>query len=110
MVKLTNLHLLEEVEHSHAHHNDQEGPQCGDHVHRGHTPPLLEEDDGGGQHHRGEEDVVDGVDQLGVEGVQWLVQVVHLWQNTQHTTEPQHQATRAMMHLHKFLQTDLNLC
>lgn len=68
--KWTNLHLFEEVEHGHAHHNDNEGPQCRDHVHRGHTPPLLEEDDGGGQHHRGEEDVVDGVDQLGVEGVQ----------------------------------------
>lgn len=82
--QLTNLHLFEEVEHNHTHHDDHEGPQCCDHVHRGHAPPLLEEDDGGGQHHRGEEDVVDGVNQLGVEGVQWLVQVVHLSQNTAH--------------------------
>lgn len=75
------------MEHSHAHHNDHEGPQGCDHVHRGHAPPLLEEDDGGGQHHGGEEDIVDRVDQLGVEGVQGLVQVVHLSKNKGNTTE-----------------------
>lgn len=74
----TNLQLFEEVEHGHAHHNDHEGPQRCDHVHRRHVPPLLEEDDGGGQDHGGEEDVVDGIDHQGVEGVQGLVQVVHL--------------------------------
>lgn len=74
----TNLQLFEEVEHGHAHHNDQEGSQRRDHVHWRHAAPLLEEDDGGGQNHGGEEDVVDGVDQQGVEGVQRLVEVVHL--------------------------------
>lgn len=74
----TNLQLFEEVEHGHAHHDDQEGSQRRDHVHGHHAPPLLEEDDGGGQNHGGEQDVVDGVDQQGVEGVQRLVQVVHL--------------------------------
>ena len=74
----TNLQLFEEVEHGHTHHDDQEGSQRRDHVHGRHAPPLLEEDDGGGQDHGGEEDVVDEVDQQGVEGVQRLVQVVHL--------------------------------
>lgn len=69
----TNLQLFEEVEHGHAHHDDQEGSQRRDHVHGRHAPPLLEEDDGGGQDHGGEEDIVDGVDQQGVEGVQRLV-------------------------------------
>lgn len=73
-----DLHLFEEVEHGHAHHDDQEGAQGRDHLHGGHVPPLLEEDDGGGQDHGGEEHVVDGVDEQGVEGVQGLVQVVHL--------------------------------
>lgn len=80
----TNLQLFEEVEHGHAHHNDQEGSQRRYHVHRLHAPPLLEEDDGGGQNHGGEEDVVDGVDQQGVEGVQRLVEVVHLWAAERH--------------------------
>lgn len=78
MCEVTNLQLFEEVEHGHTHHDDQEGSECGDHVHGRHAPPLLEEDDGGGQNHGGEEHIVDGVDQQGVEGVQRLVQVVHL--------------------------------
>lgn len=78
LVSETNLQLPEEVEHGHAHHNDHKGSQRRDHVHGRHAAPLLEEDDGGGQNHGGEEDVVDGVDQQGVEGVQRLVQVIHL--------------------------------
>lgn len=74
----TNLQLPEEVKHGHAHHDDHKGSQRGDHVHGRHAAPLLEEDDGGGQNHGGEEDVVDGVDEQGVEGVQRLVQVIHL--------------------------------
>lgn len=66
------------MQHGHAHHNDHKGPQRGDDVHSCHAPPLLEEDDGGGQNDGGEEDVVDGVDKQGVEGVQRLVQVIHL--------------------------------
>lgn len=66
------------MQHGHAHHNDHEGSQCGDDVHSRHAPPLLEEDDGGGQNNGGEEDIVDGVDKQGVEGVQRLVQVIHL--------------------------------
>lgn len=78
----TDLHLFEEVQHGHAHHDDQEGSEYGDNVHGRHVPPLLEEDDAGGQNHRSEEDVVDGVDHEGVEGVQRLVQVVHLHRDT----------------------------
>lgn len=78
----THLQLSEEVKHGHAHHNDHKGSQRCDHVHSHHAAPLLEEDDGGGQNHGGEEDVVDGVDQQGVEGVQRLVQVIHLWGRT----------------------------
>ncbi len=77
-----DLHLFEKVEHGHAHHDDQEGSQRRDNINDRHATPLLEEDDGGGQNHRGEEDVVDGVDQQSVEGVQSLVQVVHLWGRT----------------------------
>lgn len=77
-MKVTHLQLFEQVQHGHAHHDDQEGPQCRDHVHGRHAPPLLEEDDGGGQNHGGEEDVVDGINQQRVEGVQRLVKVVHL--------------------------------
>lgn len=66
------------MQHGHAHHNDHKGSQRGDDVHSRHAPPLLEEDDGGGQNDGGEEDVVDGVDEQGVEGVQRLVQVIHL--------------------------------
>lgn len=79
----TSLQVFEEVEHGHAHHDDQERSQRRDHVHGRHAPPLLEEDYGGGQNHGGEEDIVDGVDHQGVEGVQRLVQVVHLQGTTQ---------------------------
>lgn len=75
----TNLQLSEEVKHGHTHHNDHKGSQRGDNIHSHHAPPLLEEDDGGGQNDGGKEDIVDGVDQQGVEGVQRLVQVIHLW-------------------------------
>lgn len=74
----THLHFSEKVQHGHTHHNDQKGAQGCDNVHNRHPAPLLEEDDGGGQDHRGEEDVVNGIHQQGVEGVQRLVQVVHL--------------------------------
>lgn len=87
------LQLFEKVEHGHAHHDDREGAHYGDHVHSRHAPPLLEEDDGGGEDDGGEEDVVDGVNKQSVEGVQRLVQVVHLW--THHrTTAPPHRDNR----------------
>ena len=78
----THLQLFEEVEHGDAHHDHQEGSQRRHHVYGLHAHPLLEEDDGGGQHHGGEEDVVDGIHQQRVEGVQRLVQVVHLREET----------------------------
>lgn len=66
------------MKHAHAENDDQEAPYGAHHVHGWHGTPLFKQNDGRGQNYSGEEDVIDGVDQQCVEGVQRFVQVVDL--------------------------------
>lgn len=81
--------VLEQVQHAYAEDNDWEAPDGPHNVHTWHGPPLLEEDDGGSQNHGGEEHVVHGIDEQGVERVQGLVQVVDLGDDGAHQSEEQ---------------------
>lgn len=84
-----NTDVFEGVEQEDAHDDGEEATEGADHVVRAHVTPLLEEDGGAGEHGCGEEHVIDGSHQGGVEYVQSLVQVVDLCAHTGHKTQKQ---------------------
>lgn len=84
-----NTNVFEGVEQEDAHDDGEEATEGADHVVCAHVPPLLEEDGRAGEHRCGEEHVVDGSHQGGVEYVQSLVQVVDLCAHTGHQTQKQ---------------------
>lgn len=77
------------MEQEDTHDDREEATEGADHVVRPHVLPLLEKDGGAREHWRGEEHVVDGGHQGGVENVQSLVQVVDLCTHTGHQTHQQ---------------------
>lgn len=66
-----------QVEQIDAHEDDEEAADEADAVSRPSRTHALEEDEGGKDGGGGEEDVVDGVDDVCREGLQSLVEVVH---------------------------------
>lgn len=66
------------MEHEHTQDDGGKAREGAHDIHGRHAVPLLEEDDGGGHDHRGEEHVVDGEHQGGVENVQRPVEEVDL--------------------------------
>lgn len=85
----TDADVFEGVEQEDADDDGGEAAQRADHVVRAHVAPLLEEDGGAREHRRGEEHVVDGSDQRGVEDVQSFVQVVDLSAHAGHQAQKQ---------------------
>lgn len=77
------------MEQEDTHDNREEATEGADDVIRAHVAPLLEKDGGAREHRCGEEHVVDGSHQGGVEYVQSLVQVVDLCAHTGHQTQKQ---------------------
>lgn len=74
--------VLEGVQQEDSHDDGEEAAQRSNDVIHRHVLPLFEEDGGAGEDGGGEEDVVDGRDQGGVEDVQRFVQVVDLRADT----------------------------
>lgn len=91
--------VFEGVEQEDADDDGEEAAERADHVVRAHVAPLLEEDGGAREHGRGEEDVVDGSDQRGVEDVQSFVQVVDLCADTGHQPQDQDPRQRVLHHV-----------
>lgn len=79
--------VFEGVEQEDPHNDGEEAAERADDIVCAHVPPLLKEDGGAGEHRCGEEHVVDGSHQGGVEYVQSLVQVVDLCAHTGHQTQ-----------------------
>lgn len=75
---LVDVQILESMKHKNTQDDGDKARQGAHNVHRRHGVPLLEEDDGGGHHHRGEENIIDGEDQRGVENIQRPVEEVDL--------------------------------
>lgn len=75
---MADVQVFESMEHEHTQDDRDEAREGAHDVHGGHAVPLLEEDDGGGDHDGGEEHVVDGEHQGGVENVQRPVEEVDL--------------------------------
>lgn len=79
--------VFEGVKQEDAHDDCEEAAEGPNNVVRAHVLPLLEENGGAGEHRRGEEHVVDGRHQGGVEDVQSFVQVVDLGAHAAHQTK-----------------------
>lgn len=75
---LAHVQVSESMKHEHTQDDGDEAREGAHDVHGGHAVPLLEEDDGGGDHDGGEEHVVDGEHQGGIEDVQRPVEEVDL--------------------------------
>lgn len=73
-----DVQVFESMQHEHAQDDGDKAREGARNVHSRHAVPLLEEDDGRGNDHRGEEHVVDGEHQGGVENVQCPVEEVDL--------------------------------
>lgn len=93
-----DVDILEGVQQEDAHDDGDEAAEGADDVVRAHVLPLLEEDGRTAQHRRGEEHVVDGRHQRGVEDVQRLVQVVDLRADAGHQAQQQHPEQRVGEH------------
>jgi hypothetical protein len=76
-----------QVEEIDAHENDQEATHKREGVLRARRSESLEEDEGGDDGGRREKDVVHGVDDVGGEGVEGLVEVVHPAEKNRERTE-----------------------
>lgn len=87
------------MEQEDADDDGEEAAERADHVVRAHVAPLLEEDGGAREHGRGEEHVVDGRDQRGVEDVQSFVQVVDLRADAGHQAQDQDPRQRVPHHV-----------
>lgn len=87
------------VEQEDADDDGEEAAERADHVVWAHVAPLLEEDGGAREHWRGEEHVVDGSDQGGVEDVQSFVQVVDLCADAGHQPQDQDPRQRVPRHV-----------
>lgn len=97
------------VEQEDADDDGGEAAERADDVVRAHVAPLLEEDGGAREHRRGEEHVVDGSDQGGVEDVQRFVQVVDLCADAGHQPQdqdPQQGVPRHVLPRDRFLDGD----
>lgn len=91
--------VFEGVQQEDADDDGEEAAERADHVVRAHVAPLLEEDGGAAEHRRGEEHVVDGSDQGGVEDVQGFVQVVDLCADAGHQPQDQDPGQRVPHHV-----------
>lgn len=94
-----DANILEGVEQEDAHNDREEAAERPDDVIRTHMLPLFEEDGRAGEHRGGEEHVVDGRHQRGVEYVQSLVQVVDLCAHTAHQTQEEDPSQRISQHV-----------
>lgn len=68
-----NVNVFESVEQEDTHNDCEEAAEGTDHVVCAHVLPLLKENGGAREHRCGEEHIVDGSHQRGVEYVQSLV-------------------------------------
>lgn len=94
-----DVDVLKGVEQEDANDDGEEAAERADHVVWTHVAPLLEEDGGAHEHGRGEEHIVDGSDQRGVEDVQSFVQVVDLCADAGHQPQDQDPRQRVSRHL-----------
>ena len=75
---VADVQVFESMKHEYTQDDGDKATEGAHDVHGRHPVPLLEEDDGGGHHRRGEEHVVDGEHQGGIEDVQRPVEEVDL--------------------------------
>ena len=84
-----DVQVFESMKHEYTQDDGDKAREGAHDVHSRHPVPLLEEDDGGDHHRRGEEHVVDGEHQGGVEDVQRPVEEVDLSADRKHQHEGQ---------------------